>query len=1260
MTSWTLLWRTVRFYWRANLAVAAGVAVGAAVVTGALLLGESLRGSLREMVLSRLGPVDALLRTDRFFREELGDELQPALQAHPRSGEHGLTDFVPLLLLEGTVESTESPKPKSVGAVQVIGCDDRFWHLDPQQQGSDFLAHEQGAGTEPGPAQSASQAKVESVSQAGIASAPQAKRASASQPPSEPLHEEPSVVLNDVLAERLGIRPGEHVLLRLPHWGNIAPESALGRKEDTVASWRVRVARIVDSSQWAGRFALKDFSQKPLLAYLPLQLLQRRLQQPGRVNALLAIRPSGSSEPPEAQEAILAEILRPKPEDYGVRIAWVDRERSRYIHISTDQLLFAPALEEGIRAALQGERFQAILTYLANTIQLDPPSKPPVTEQDDQGRIVPYSTVTAMDFVQEEPLGPFCTVDGRVLPPLQDGPEPEIVVNSWAAQSLGLPLAVETRSSAQKGGSPKSASEKSPSQKNPSTSPAADTRYIYLTFFEPETIEGQTVERTVRCRLAGIVAMEGPARDPHLTPEVPGLTDRRSISQWEVPFRPFHEGLIRKADDEYFRREGLTPKAFVSLATGWRLWGSRFGRVSSFRVAPSPTANVEHLSQRIQRAIDPARLGLQFQPVKRSALAAAQGSTSFEMLFLGFSAFLIISAAMLVSLLFRLAVEARQEQLGLLMALGFTGRRIQGLLVGEGAVGAGVGSLLGTLAGTAYAAIVLAGFRTWAASSLGASFLQLHGRWESFLVGFLIGILLGLGTILWSVMRAVQASPRHLLSHLPIEEATDTLRAGFAPKQRRKLRWLVGGLVVSAGGLGLLGWGWTTDEMGQAGIFFAAGALMLGAGLLWVRERFRPTGEEIPETAFTGPWALVRLAFRNAARNPRRSSLTVGLMAAAVFLITATSMFRLQLPGPIPKVHDGTGGLLFWAETTVPIFHPLSEPETRARLNTWTNAHEQMIQKASVQVFPVRVRTGDDASCRNLYRPQQPRILGLPKDLIARPAFAWAQTLAQTPEEKANPWLLLEQDVSKDADAVPMIPGVLDADMATYALKVKLGQTVDIRTNHGGLARVRIVGLLRRSIFQGDILISEKHFVSLFPQTQGYRLFLMAIPPDQLAYQADVQEAWVQTLGEYGVQVQTTQERLAGFFAVQNTYLAAFQSLGGLGLLLGTLGLGVVQVRNVLQRRRELALLQAVGFAPARLGAMILWETWMLLGLGLVCGAVAAGVAVWPHWLSGQSGLPWNILAGGLALVVGVGTLAGLCAVRAALRIPLLHVLRAE
>jgi ABC-type lipoprotein release transport system permease subunit len=56
-----------------------------------------------------------------------------------------------------------------------------------------------------------------------------------------------------------------------------------------------------------------------------------------------------------------------------------------------------------------------------------------------------------------------------------------------------------------------------------------------------------------------------------------------------------------------------------------------------------------------------------------------------------------------------------------------------------------------------------------------------------------------------------------------------------------------------------------------------------------------------------------------------------------------------------------------------------------------------------------------------------------------------------------------------------------------------------------------------------------------------------------------------------------TEERLANFHRVENTYLSTFQMLGGLGLILGTLGMAAVLLRNVLERRRELALLRAVG-----------------------------------------------------------------------------------
>lgn len=1242
MTWWTLLRRTMRFFWRSNAAVAAGAAVAAAVITGALLLGDSLRGSLRATALRRLGPVDALLRTDRFFREQLAEELQAQFTARAQNVQAGLIGFTPLLLLEGAVETADDPTQKIIGGVQVIGCDQRFWQWDSPQQTSESSS-----------AEKRNKERSETSAKSAAFSA------------QEPIQEEPAVVLNDVLAEQLGVRPGQDILIRFPRWEGVAPESALGRKEGTVRTWRLRAAGVVDDRQWTGRFALERFHQKPLVVYVPLRSLQHRLNQPGRVNAILAVGSTGRSDPPEEQDVLLAELLRPASEDYGLRIERVEQGPSSYIHITTDRLLFEPALEEAVRRALAGEHYQAVLTYLANTIQLSPPGRTPITHQDAEGRIVPYSTVTAIDFEQAAPLGPFRTVDGRVLPPLRDAPTPEIVLNAWAAQSLGLPLSVGIGSEgvpngaeAEKIRSKPSGSGNELAEKKSADSSAPPT-YVYLTFFEPESVEGRTVERTERFRLVGIAAMEGPARDRRLTPEVPGLTDRRSIAQWETPFRPFYEGLIRRADDEYFQKEGLTPKAFVSLATGWRLWGSRFGRVSSFRVVPSPTATVEHLRRRIQQTVRPADLGFQFQPVKRRALQAAEGSTSFEMLFLGFSSFLILSAAMLVVLLFRLAIEARQEQLGLLLALGFTGRRLQGLLLTEGTTAAVIGSGLGALAGWGYAAMVLAMFRAWAANSLGVSFLELHVRPESFLIGFLVGVLLGGGSIVWAVRRAGQASPRQLLSRLPLEEETESTAAATAGKRRRTLRWAIGVLIAAAGALGLAGWaGLPTDEMAQAGAFFGAGVLVLGAGILWVREQFRLPAEEISAAMFTGRAALCRLAFRNAARNPRRSSLTVGLMAAAVFLLGAVSVFRLPTPGPTPQTNDGTGGVLLWVETTLPIFYDLAEPEGRANLAGWTKIHEQTFQNAGAKLFSIRIRTGDDASCRNLYRPAQPRILGLPKELIHRPAFAWGQTLAQTPEEKNNPWLLLERTLPPDEDGTPVIPAVLDADTATYALKVGLGQDVEIPTDEGVRVRFRIVGLLRRSIFQGDLLVSEGQFVRLFPREQGYRLFLTAA--DRPAQPAELAQVWRQALGEYGVRTQTTRERLAEFFAVQNTYLAAFQSLGGLGLLLGVLGLGVVQVRNVVERRRELALLSAVGFSPRRLGAMILWETWLLLAWGLGCGAAAAAMAVWPHWVAGQRTLPWTLLGAGLTLVWAIGSLAGLAAVRAAVRTPLVEVLRTE
>ena len=241
------------------------------------------------------------------------------------------------------------------------------------------------------------------------------------------------------------------------------------------------------------------------------------------------------------------------------------------------------------------------------------------------------------------------------------------------------------------------------------------------------------------------------------------------------------------------------------------------------------------------------------------------------------------------------------------------------------------------------------------------------------------------------------------------------------------------------------------------------------------------------------------------------------------------------------------------------------------------------------------------------------------------------------------------------------MPAILEKNTADYSLhlpKGGLGQTYEIADDRGQSVPLKIVGLLGNSIFQGDLLISEDAFVRLFPDQSGYRFFLVqaADGQDPKAIQTTLERG----LAEYGFSAELARDRLAAFLAVQNTYLLTFQSLGALGLLLGTFGLAAVQVRSVLERRRELALMRATGFRRRTLAGLITLENAVLLGGGLACGVLAALVAVLPHLFGGGASIPWGGLAGTFVLVFAVGLLAGLAAVRCVLTMPLLASLRSE
>jgi ABC-type antimicrobial peptide transport system permease subunit len=270
--------------------------------------------------------------------------------------------------------------------------------------------------------------------------------------------------------------------------------------------------------------------------------------------------------------------------------------------------------------------------------------------------------------------------------------------------------------------------------------------------------------------------------------------------------------------------------------------------------------------------------------------------------------------------------------------------------------------------------------------------------------------------------------------------------------------------------------------------------------------------------------------------------------------------------------------------------------------------------------------------------------------MAARGAFTFSETIG--PAAAGNPWLLLAQ--ARESGAVPAIA---DQTTITWALGKKVGDTIDYTDEQGRPFQVRIVGALENSILQGSLIISEDALLRAFPSTAGYRTFLIDAAPDD---EAEVSRTLSRQLSDVGLALTPTPERLAAFSAVENTYLAIFQALGGLALALGSIGLGVVVLRNVLERRSELALLRAVGFRRRTIYRMVLAEHWGLLLAGLACGLVAAMGAVLPLSVRAAADVPWLWLAVTLAAVLAAGLLWTYLAARLALKGPLLAALRNE
>ncbi len=637
---------------------------------------------------------------------------------------------------------------------------------------------------------------------------------------------------------------------------------------------------------------------------------------------------------------------------------------------------------------------------------------------------------------------------------------------------------------------------------------------------------------------------------------------------------------------------------------------------------------------KLLKALDPAKGGFVWQDVRAQGLKAGGGSTDFGELFLSFSFFLIVSALLLVGLLFRLNLDLRAREMGILLATGWTHGRVRRLLLAEGGLLAILGGFVGLVGALGYAHLLLHYLSaTWPGEQK-LQFLTLHATPLSLFYGWMGSMAISFLTILWAAWALSRMTPTRLLAG----ETTATMESGAA--RRSWSQWVA--LACVLGAVALLALGMLIHDQQALG-FFGSGGLLLIASLIEVSRRFKSAGRHSNPRQ-----SLIGLAVRNAGRHTVRSVLTVGLLSSATFLIVAMEAFHQETDADFLAQSGGSGGFPLLAQTDVPVFQDLNDANVRKQLGF--PADVEPIQ-AGHRIFSCRLQAGDDASCLNLYQPQKPRILGVPQALIERGGFSFGSTLAKTDEEIKNPWLQLEKTAE---DTIPIF---VAENSAEYILNKSLGDIIEVQGDGGKNFKLQIVGLFHEGIFQSELVLSEANFRRVFPRQEGFSFFLIDAPAGDMA---KVKAAWQTALGDNGVTVQTTRSRVEKYLAVENMYLATFQALGGLGLLLGAAGLAIVLLRSVWERRGELALLRALGFRRLSLAWLVLAENAFLLLLGLFVGTVSAILAVAPQIFGGEAHVLGVRVLMLLGLVIAVGLAAGLAAVLATLRAPLLQTLRDE
>lgn len=679
-----------------------------------------------------------------------------------------------------------------------------------------------------------------------------------------------------------------------------------------------------------------------------------------------------------------------------------------------------------------------------------------------------------------------------------------------------------------------------------------------------------------------IFSIEGEFADQFLMPIIPGMSDAGSCRDWRAGV-PVDLKKIRAKDEAYWNKHKGTPKAYISLKTAQNLWSNRFGKSTSIRFSG---LNEKSISTEILDGLLPSKMGFEVRNVKAEGLSAASNSTDFGQLFIGLSFFVLFAAILLAYLLFKLYFTFRRSEIGTLSALGFSFKTIRNIFIAESSILVVLGILIGLPLGIVYNNLILTAINSIWVDIVRTSIVYIHIKPISIVIAAVVVAIIS-AAFIYLLVKRLLATEIYFLQR----------KAGSkSAKPSNKSLYI--GLILSLISISILFlMGFKSGEIVPE-YFFISGFGLL-PGLIFL---FNYYLQKLSLKYSVNNFGSNSLLMKGISGERKRNVLITGFLSVGVFMVVSTGLNRKDLTSNSELASSGTGAYKYFIETSMPVIFDVNSQK----------AKEEFMFGDSVEFVQFQTQAGDDASCLNLNRISRPRLIALnPESFNKRAAFSF---VSKTDDLEADsPWLSLNKLLEND-----LVPAIADQTVIQWGLGKSVGDTLVYTDESGNKLKLKLIGGLANSVFQGNVIIADKHFIKAFPSISGSNIFL-ADAADSVLNSENLFESF----RNYGPEITKTQDKLLSFYTVENTYLNIFLMLGALGLIIGTVGYGILIFRITFEKTSEYAVLLSLGFKKSAVIRIAMVEKLYVLLFSVTIGIIPAVLSGLPTLMSELYGSLW-------------------------------------